>query len=172
MPPFPLAFVSSGFDPYATAFSRKSRTHIQERAEHGLEKMTEKHSQLQLQFGKLEDRNVTVLLPSSEFPGAGAGGAPGHTRAPDNSEMDKEREELELVMRIWQQRNAKTIEERFETAATRKLRVLRTSRLYPYVIVRLRLPNGLCLQARFNLDETTEVGAAPSPPPGIFGCPG
>lgn len=133
-------------------------------------KMTEKHSQLQLQFGTLEDRNVTVLLPPSEFPGAGAGAgeAPGRTRAPENSETDKEREELELVMRIWQERNAKTSEERFETAATMKLRVLRTSRLFPYVILRLRLPNGLCVQARFNLDETTEVSA---PPPEIFGCP-
>lgn len=65
--------------------------------------------------------------------------------------------ELELIARLWRERHAREDFERFETVATRKLRVLRASKTYPYMLLRVRLPDGLHMQARFNLDESMEV---------------
>lgn len=47
--------------------------------------------------------------------------------------------------------------ERFETAAAKKLRLLRASKVYSYVILRIRLPGGVFLQGRFSLQESLKV---------------
>lgn len=71
-------------------------------------------------------------------------------------EEEKDRE-LELVAQLWRERMAQDEVERFETSAAKKLRLLRSAKVYPYVLLRVRLPGGVYLQGRFNPDETWEV---------------
>lgn len=65
--------------------------------------------------------------------------------------------ELELVAQLWRGRMAHDEVERFETSAAKKLRLLRSAKVYPYVVLRVRLPGGVFIQGRFNRDETWEV---------------
>lgn len=151
----------SGFNPFATAFSRKSRTHLQERAEHGLAHLCQCQARQQQRFSKVEERNITILLPREHSQ------QPQETSAPPNREMvkpeEKEEEgeeedrERELVAQLWRERMAHDEVERFETSAAKKLRLLRSAKVYPYVVLRVRLPGGVFLQGRFNPDETWEV---------------
>ncbi|CAN0055107.1 unnamed protein product [Scytosiphon promiscuus] len=135
----------SSFNPFATAFSRKSRTHLQERAEQGLAHLAERQARRYQRFSKLEERNITVLLPQQ----------PEETSTETHGEdKDTEQQELELVAQLWRERMAPNEIERFETNAAKKLRLLRAAKMYPYVIVRVRLPGGVYLQARFNSEET------------------
>lgn len=152
----------SDFNPFATAFSRKSRTRLQERAEHGLEHLCQSQARQQQRFSKLEERNVTILLPRDHSQ------QPQEAPAPPNHDIVKPEEEeadgeLELVAQLWRERMAHDEVERFETSAAKKLRLLRSAKVYPYVVLRVRLPGGVFLQGRFNPDETWEVrvGGAP-----------
>lgn len=85
---------------------------------------------------------------------------------PDASERDSveteksediQQHELEIVAQLWRDRMAHDDIERFETAASKKLRLLRASKIYSYVILRVRLPGGVFLQGRFSLQETLKV---------------
>ncbi|CAM9099432.1 unnamed protein product [Hapterophycus canaliculatus] len=136
----------SSFNPFATAFSRKSRTHLQERAEQGLAHLSERQARQYQRFSKLEERNITVLLPQQPE-GTSAEGE-------EEEEEGTQQQELELVAQLWRERMAHDEVERFETNAAKKLRLLRSTKIYPYVIVRVRMPGGVYLQARFNPDET------------------
>lgn len=146
----------SGFDPFATAFSRKSRTHLQELAEQGLAHLSESQARRQQRFSKLEERNITILLPLAKLQ------RPQETLVSSGDSVETEEEEkkgpeLELVAQLWRERMAHDEVERFETTAAKKLRLLRSTKLYPYVVLRVRLPGGVYLQGRFNLEETLEV---------------
>ncbi len=145
----------SGFDPFATAFSRKSRTHLQERAERGLAHLSESQARRQQRFSNLEERNITILLPLAKL------APPQETRVSSRGSIETEEEEegseLELVAQLWRERMSHDEVERFETAAAKRLRLLRTAKVYPYVVLRVRLPGGVYLQGRFNLEETLEV---------------
>lgn len=149
-----------GFNPFATAFSRKSRTQLQPRAEEGLANWTKRQAKLQQRFTSFEDRNVTILLPQAVPPprenDVFDNGSPTETDSEESNGLERN-DELEIVMRLWRERHAKDDPERFETRAAKKLRMLRAKKTYPYVLLRVRLPEGLYLQARFNLDETLEV---------------
>lgn len=122
---------------------------------------------LQQRFGGNEERNVTILLPP-----AAAAAASGVAVATTNSAVGEdsregddelnEREELEIALRLWRERHTRDEPERFETRATRELRKLLATKIYPYVIVRVRLPEGLYVQARFNLDESLKVRSTSS----------
>lgn len=144
------------FNPFTTAFSRKSHTHLQERAEKGLANFTERQERRQQRFSRIEDRNITILLPQMSS----------QKEVPDASERDSveteksediQQHELEIVAQLWRDRMAHDDIERFETAASKKLRLLRASKIYSYVILRVRLPGGVFLQGRFSLQETLKV---------------
>lgn len=141
--------MAGSFNPFATAFSRKSRTHLQERAEQGLAHLAERQAKRYQRFSNPEERNITVLLPQQ----------PGGTSADkeEEEEWDTEQQELELVAQLWRERMAHDEVERFETNAAKKLRLLKAAKMYPYIIVRVRLPGGVHLQARFNSQETLTV---------------
>lgn len=141
--------MAGSFNPFATAFSRKSRTHLQERAEQGLAHLAERQAKRYQRFSKLEERNITILLPQQ------AEGTSVETE--DEEENDTEQQELELVAQLWRERMAHDEVERFETNAAKNLRLQRAAKIYPYVIVRVRMPGGVFLQARFNSDETMTV---------------
>lgn len=146
----------SGFNPYATAFSRKSRTHLQERAEHGLARLSQSQARQQQCFSNLEERNVTILLPQEKSQ------QPQETSTVSDGEMaeleeEKEERDLELVSQLWREKMAHDEVERFETSAARRLRLLKSAKVYPYILLRVRLPGGVFVQGRFNPDETWEV---------------
>lgn len=115
----------------------------------------QRKARLQQSFATIDDRKVTILLPKAQSSGeAGVS----NSATSDKDEGDADQLELEMVMRLWRERHAKDGEERFESAAAKKLRLLRASKTYPYVLLRVRLPEGVYLQARFNLDESLKVG--------------
>lgn len=147
-----------GFDPFATAFSRKSRTRLQERAEHGLAHLCQRQARQQQRFSKLEERNITILLPreNSQQPQK-TSTSPDREVTESQEEGEEEDRELELVAQLWRERMAHDEVERFETSAAKKLRLLRFAKVYPYVVLRVRLPGGVLLQGRFNPEETWEV---------------
>lgn len=145
----------SGFNPFATAFSRKSRTRLQERTEQGLASLLEQQARRQQRFATIEDRNVTILLQTKP-PREKSDGSDSDTTETEEG-GDAEQRELELVAQLWRDRRGHDDVERFETSAAKKLRLLRGSKMYPYVLVRVRLPGGVYLQARFNLEESLEV---------------
>ena len=70
---------------------------------------------------------------------------------------DMQQHELEIVAQLWRDRMGHDDIERFETAASKKLRLLRASKVYSYVILRVRLPGGVFLQGRFSLRESLKV---------------
>lgn len=146
---------SPGFNPFTTVFSRKSRTHLQERAEQGLAKFAEKQASRQQRFSTLEDRHVTILLPQTKL--QREADASESETAEIEKESDADQRELELVAQLWRERQARDDFEGFETAAAKKLRLLRAAKMYPYVLLRVRLPGGVYLQARFTVDESLEV---------------
>lgn len=118
--------------------------------------MEERQSRRQQRFSKLEERNVTILLPQTNS----RKGPPdaSHSDPPKvDEEGDAEQRELELVAQLWRERMMRDDVERFETSAAKKYRLLRTSKIYPYVLLRVRLPGGVYLQARFNADESLQV---------------
>lgn len=151
-PPF---VPSSGFDPFTTAFSRKSRTRLQERAEQGLAHLSDSQTKRQQRFSTLEERQVTILLPQQ--PHEASAETEEQEQDGEQGEADAEQCELELVAQLWRERMGNDEVERFETRAAKKLRLLRTAKSYPYVICRIRLPGGVYLQARFNSKESLEV---------------
>lgn len=151
-----LTFIfSPGFNPFATAFSRKSRTQLQERAEQSLANLAEKQASRQQRFSTLEDRHVTILLPQTKSQREADASESETAEMEEGS--DEDQRELELVAQLWRERQARDDFERFETAAAKKLRLLRSSKMYPYVLLRVRLPGGVYLQARFTVDESLEV---------------
>ena len=149
----------SGFNPFATAFSRKSRTHLQERAEQGLAHLAGSQARRQQRFSKLEERNITILVPLAKLQPPHetlvSSGDSGETE--EEEEQEEEGPELELVAQLWRERMTHDEVERFETSAAKKLRLLRNTKVYPYVALRIRFPGGVYLQGRFNLEETLEV---------------
>lgn len=154
----------SGFNPFTTAFSRKSGTHVQDRAEQGLANLCQSQSRQQQRFSKLEQRNITILLPREHLQRSHEISAPPDremVKSEKKEEQEGEKEErdgeLELVAQLWRERMAHDEEQRFETSAAKKLRLLRTAKVYPYILLRVRLPGGVFLQGRFNPDETWEV---------------
>lgn len=152
-------WTGSGFNPFATAFSRKSRTHLQERAEQGLAHLSKSQARRQQRFSKLEERNITILLPQakSQQPQEAPASFDGDSAETKEDEEEEEQRELELVAQLWRERMTQDEVERFETSAAKKLRLLRTAKVYPYVLLRVRLPGGVYLQARFNAEESLEV---------------
>lgn len=133
---------------------------MQARAEHGLTHLCQSQARQQQRFSKLEERNITILLPREHSQ------QPQETSALPNREVVKPQEEqeeqeddrkLELVAHLWRERMAHDEVERFETSAARKLRLLRSAKVYPYVVLRVRLPGGMFLQGRFNPEEKWEV---------------
>lgn len=144
------------FNPFTTAFSRKSHTHLQERAEQGLANFSERQARRQQRFSRIEDRNITILLPQTSWPQE-VPDAPESDSAETERSEEREQHELELVAQLWRDRMAHDGIERFETAAAKKLRLLRASKVYSYVILRVRLPGGVFLQGRFSLQESLKV---------------
>lgn len=120
---------------------------------------TERQARRQQSFSRIEDRNITILLPQTnlhkEVPGASESGS---TEAEESEDMQQH--ELEIVAQLWRDRMAHDDIERFETAASKKLRLLRASKVYSYVILRVRLPGGVFLQGRFSLRESLKVGVS------------
>ncbi|CAM9105507.1 unnamed protein product [Ectocarpus fasciculatus] len=146
---------ASGFNPFTTAFSRKSRTRLQERAEQGLANLSDSQAKRQQRFLTLGERQVTILLPQQ--PHEASAETEGQEQDGEQGEADAEQRELELVAQLWRERMGNDEVERFETKAAKKLRLLRTAKSYPYVLCRIRLPGGVYLQARFNSKETLET---------------
>ncbi|CAM9154840.1 unnamed protein product [Choristocarpus tenellus] len=145
----------SGFDPFTTSFSRKSRTHFQERVETHLSELTRLRATLQQTFSGVGERNVTILLPqmTQDILQEGQGWSES-----ENEELQEGTADLELIMRVWRNRQRSILEpEKFETTAARELKQLRTTKLYPFLLVRIRLPNGAYIQARFSLDESIKT---------------
>lgn len=149
----------SGFNPFATAFSRKSRTRMQERAEQGLAHLSESQARWQHRFSKLEERNITILLPQAKSQRSQEAPTSSFGDSIESKEDEEEEEEhqVDLVAQLWRERMSQDEGERFETSAAKKLRLLRTAKVYSYVLLRIRLPGGVCLQARFNAEESLEV---------------
>ncbi|CAM9402344.1 unnamed protein product [Ectocarpus sp. 13 AM-2016] len=146
---------ASGFNPFATAFSRKSRTRLQERAEQGLAHLSDSQAKRQQRFSTLEERQVTILLPQQQHEASAE--TEEQEEYGEQGEADAEQRELELVAQLWRERMGNDEVERFETRAAKKLRLLRTAKSYPYVLCRIRLPGGVFLQARFNSKESVET---------------
>ncbi|CBJ29108.1 conserved unknown protein [Ectocarpus siliculosus] len=146
---------ASGFNPFTTAFSRKSRTRLQERAEQGLAHLSYSQAKRQQRFSTLEERLVTILLPQQ--PHEASAEMEEQEQDGEQGEADAEQRELELVAQLWRERMGNDEVERFETRAAKKLRLLRTAKSYPYVLCRIRLPGGVYLQARFNSKESLET---------------
>lgn len=144
------------FNPFTTAFSRKADTHLQERAEQGLAHFTERQARRQQRFSRIEDRNITILLPQTSAQKEIRGASESESTEAEQSE-DMQQHELEIVAQLWRDRMAHDDIERFETAASKKLRLLRASKVYSYVILRVRLPGGVFLQGRFSLQESLKV---------------
>lgn len=117
---------------------------------------TERQARRQQRFSKIEDRNITVLLPQTssqqEVPDASESDS-----AETEKDEDMQQHELQIVAQLWRDRMAHDDIERFETAASKKLRLLQASKAYSYVILRVRLPGGVFLQGRFNLQESLKV---------------
>lgn len=149
----------SSFNPFATTFSRKARTRLQERAERGLAHLSESQARWQQRFSKLEERNITIMLPQarSQQPQGASTLSFGDSIETKEDEEDEERREVELVAQLWREKMSKDQGMRFETSAARKLRLLRTAKVYPYVLLRIRLPGGMFIQARFSAEESLEV---------------
>ncbi|CAM9786167.1 unnamed protein product [Ectocarpus sp. 12 AP-2014] len=146
---------ASGFNPFTTAFSRKSRTRLQERAEQGLAHLSDSQAKRQQRFSTLEERQVTILLPQQQHEASAE--TEEQEEDGEQGEADAEQRELELVAQLWRERMGNDEVERFETRAAKKLRLLRTAKSYPYVLCRVRLPGGVYLQARFNSKESLET---------------
>ena len=138
-------------------FFRKSRTRVQDRLEKELANLAERQASVQQRFSGIEDRNITFLLPRPTSRGV----ADEHERDSVGGGDDRDLEErsLALVSQVSRERMAREELRRFETRAAKELRLLRTSKVYPYVLVRVRLPSGVYVQGRFNLEETLEVRA-------------
>lgn len=148
----------SGFNPFATSFSRKSSTRLQERAEEGLAHLSERHARWQQCFSNLEERNITILLPQAQSHQPQEASTSWYDNSTETKEHEEEEQrEVELVAQLWRERMSQDEGGRFETSAAKKLRLLRTAKMYPYVLLRIRLPGGVCLQARFNAEESLEV---------------
>ncbi|CAN0155043.1 unnamed protein product [Pylaiella littoralis] len=149
----------SSFNPFATTFSRKARTRLQERAERGLAHLSESQARWQQRFFKLEERNITIMLPQarSQQPQGASTLSFGDSIETKEDEEDEERREVELVAQLWREKMSKDEGMRFETSAARKLRLLRTAKVYPYVLLRIRLPGGMFIQARFSAQESLET---------------
>lgn len=113
----------------------------------------------QQRFSNLEERNITILLPQaqSQQPREAPTSWYGNSTETKEDEEDEEQSEIELVAQLWRERMSTDEGGRFETSASKKLRLLRTAKVYPYVLLRIRLPGGVCLQARFNAEESLEV---------------
>lgn len=150
-----LAIRYPGFNPFATMFSRKSGTRVQERAEERLAKLAERQDRLQQRFSGIEDRNVTILLP--RLTSHALTNEPEPITIKDCDRETTKQRTLALVAQLWRERISRIETRRFETRAVREMRVLRASKVYPYVLVRVRLPSGIHIQARFNSRETMEV---------------
>lgn len=120
--------------------------------------LSQSQARQQQRFSKLEERNITILLPreKSQQPQE-TSGSPDREMAESEEEEEEEERELEIVAQLWRERMAHDEVERFETNAAKKLRLLRSAKVYPYVVLRVRLPGGVFLQGRFNPQETWEV---------------
>lgn len=136
-------------------FSRKSGSRVQERAEEGLAKLAEQQDRLQQRFSGIEDRNVTILLPM--LTSHVLTNEPERASIEDCDDETSEQRTMALVAQLWRERITRVDARRFETRAVREMRTLRASKVYPYVLVRVRLPSGIYIQARFNSRETMEV---------------
>lgn len=115
--------------------------------------LAKRRAEQQQHFSMIEDRNVTILLPQDNLKQT--------AKVADLTETeeasDKEQCELGLLAELWRKRMARDDVAKFETSAAKKLRLLRASKVYPYVLLRVRLPRGVFLQARFNSGESLEV---------------
>lgn len=112
---------------------------------------------MQQRFSSIRERNVTILLPRTKLQTETETEAPEGDKLEDYEDRDAEQLQLELVAQLWRERMSRDGIERFETKAAKQLRLLRASKMYPYVLLRVRLPGGVHLQARFNSEESLEV---------------
>ncbi|CAM9665623.1 unnamed protein product [Discosporangium mesarthrocarpum] len=156
-----IAGTGAGFNPFSTSFSRKSETHLQEIVEANLDELTKMQASIRQDFKAIGDRNVTFLLPHMARDAVnGPGELAGRNEDGDEEEADDTdtlaAEEMEVILRVWREGQNKSEKERFETTAARELRRLRGTKFYPYVLVRVRMPSGIYLQARFGVDESCE----------------
>ncbi|CAM9145292.1 unnamed protein product [Chrysoparadoxa australica] len=64
-------------------------------------------------------------------------------------------EEARMVMKLWQEQaadNDKVVA--FESRASKQVKTVVRSKLYPHVLIRVRFPDGLYIQGRFNPRES------------------
>ncbi|KAG5176915.1 hypothetical protein JKP88DRAFT_333927, partial [Tribonema minus] len=170
------ASAQSDFNPYASAFSRKAKTRVQDKVEQKLEQLLEQRRAHLLRFDKMEDRNITVLQPLTGKPATGAAATSADANASlssseadaassgdHSSEYDDDNEDDEelsaatasAVLQAIRSSRARQQTQPFASAAARRLHALRAARLRAYALVNVRFPDGVQLQARYNAQEDT-----------------
>lgn len=103
----------------------------------------------------MQDRNVTVLLTQ---PGATDSTSAVPDQVGSAADVEEgEKAEFDMILRLWREKQGRDDVQRFETAATKRLRMLHASKIFPYILLRVRLPGGVQVQARFNPNESLEV---------------
>ncbi|CAM9371643.1 unnamed protein product [Chrysoparadoxa australica] len=134
---------STGFDPFRSSFSRKTGTDKEYQFESKLASFHQRRISMYQNYTSTSERKMVVMLPQATEIGDDL-----------DDELDPA-EEARMVMKLWQEQAADSDKVvAFESRASKQAKAVVRSKLYPYVLIRVRFPDGLYIQGRFNPRES------------------